>query len=261
MSDEPEEEEEGAPAWMATFADLATLLLTFFVLLFTFAEMDAKKFALAMGSVQSALGNTPSSEGILESHTSPIESIESLKEPKTEEEKAQLEAALEHIQKEQRKEEVGGQVADIIDEVVEQLELEDDIEVETSSRGVVVQVKDQLFFSAGGATMQMKANPVLDLIADLVESFPGGMAIEGHTDNVPVRGGRYASNWELSTARAYATLEYLKENKGIDPGKLQITGYADTRPIASNDTPEGRSKNRRVEFVFILEDDNAAKPQ
>lgn len=248
--------EEGAPAWMATFADLSTLLLTFFVLLFTFAELDAKKFELALGSLKQALGTAQGTDSMLEfEKTSPIP--EMFDEPEsgrpTPEQQEAMAAAMEHLEAQAKKAEVGEEVAEVLTNVLDKLGFEDQIDVESSSRGVVVKVKDQLFFELGGSDLLGKGNPVLDTIADIAKQFPAGVAIEGHTDNVPVGGSRYASNWELSAARAAAALEYMTTQKDVDQSKLRITGFAHTRPVASNDTPEGRAKNRRVEFVFLLE--------
>ena len=107
-----------------------------------------------------------------------------------------------------------------------------------------------LFFNAGTSDLKSEAKPVLNKIGDLMSRFPYEISIEGHTDNVKITGGRYASNWDLSAERAYSALQYLRETSGVNPGRLHIAGFADTKPIATNDTAEGRAKNRRVEFVF-----------
>ncbi|MEZ4651861.1 MAG: flagellar motor protein MotB [Candidatus Eisenbacteria bacterium] len=257
IEEEEDEAEEGAPAWMATFADLSTLLLTFFVLLFTFAELDAKKFELAAGSLRKAIGAASSSSSMLEFSNTTLmpelfeEPATSL--PQTPEEQALYEQAMEYLQHEEERANIKEEVAEVISGVLDGLEFEDDIEVESTSRGVVVKVKDQLFFDTGGSTLISKGSSVLDAIGDIAADYPAGVAIEGHTDDLPIGGDRFKSNWELSAARAAAALEYLTDERKVDPNKLQIRGYAHTRPIAPNDSPEGRAQNRRVEFVFLVE--------
>ncbi|NOX21270.1 MAG: OmpA family protein [Nitrospirae bacterium] len=222
----------GAPAWMATFSDMATLLLTFFILLLSFATMDIVKFRDAMGSIQQALGFMPVGTGMFQQSSKPT-TIE-------------LPVAKG----------AGGinqQLSNEIKDMIEERGLQDDIDFESTPRGVILRVKGRLFFNPGDASLKPEAYPVLDRIAELIKKFPNRVSIEGHTDNIPIRNSKYASNWELSMARALSVLQFLTKSKGIDPKKLSIAGFADTRPIAPNDTPEGRAKNRRVEFVFYEE--------
>ncbi len=242
MSEDKREEGGGAPAWMATFADLSTLLLTFFILLLSFAEMDIEKFKDALGSIQASLG-TSAGGGVGVLDASPTASvIDSLTPPSTTAGSSTSSA--------------GGsgdtdleEIAEEIRAMVAQKNLESDVDVETSGRGVIVRVKGQLFFSPGTADMKRQAEPLLDEIADIINKSPYSMAIEGHTDNIPIRSPRFRSNWELSTARAYSALEYLTKS-GVPVNRIHIAGFADTKPVADNTTREGRRKNRRVEFVF-----------
>ena len=223
---------EGAPAWMATFSDMSTLLLTFFVLLLSFATMDVKKFQDALGSIQRALGFMPTGTGLFQHTMKPT----FMKPPMANAVRSQASRLIEEE----------------LNEMVAMKGLEEDVEVKNTKRGVVLRVKGRLFFNSGTAEIKPEAYPILDRIAEMIKKFPGRVSIEGHTDNVPIRGGPFKSNWELSAARAYAALKYL-QSKGVDIRKINIAGFADTRPIASNDTPEGREKNRRVEFVFYEE--------
>ncbi len=233
----PDEEEgggggEGAPAWMATFSDMATLLLTFFILLLSFATMDIVKFRDAMGSIQQALGFMPVGTGMFQQSSSP----------------ANFDLPVSKG--------AGGvnqQLSNDIKEMIEERGLQDDIDFESTPRGVILRVKGRLFFPPGDASLKPEAYPILDRIAELIKKFPYRVSIEGHTDNIPIKSAKYASNWELSMARALSVLRFLTKSKGIDPKKLSIAGFADTKPIAPNDTPEGRAKNRRVEFVFFEE--------
>ncbi len=216
-------------SWMTTFADLSTLLLTFFVLLLSFATMDIVKFRDAMGSIQEALGFLPVGTGVFQQSKVPPAFEKPIARSKGED--------MRNIIKKELK------------TMIRDYGLQNDVELETTARGVVLRVRGRIFFNTGTAELKPQAFPVLERIADMLKRFPYRVSIEGHTDNVPVKGGRYSSNWELSAARAYSALLFLKD-KGVPVDRINIAGFADTRPIAPNDTEEGRAKNRRVEFVF-----------
>jgi chemotaxis protein MotB len=116
---------------------------------------------------------------------------------------------------------------------------------------VVTIVTDQVLFETGKADLRPLGAEVLDAVAPVMVDLTNRISIEGHTDNVPISGARFASNWELSAQRATTVLRYTIEHHGIAAARLSAAGFADTQPLASNDTPEGRSKNRRVEIVIL----------
>jgi chemotaxis protein MotB len=123
------------------------------------------------------------------------------------------------------------------------------VSVKTDPRGVVVTFSDAVLFASGSADIKPEAFGVLDKLSKVINEVPGRITIEGHTDNVPISGGKYASNWELSTARAASILHFFI-TKRVDPNRFSIAGYAEYRPLASNETEDGRAKNRRVELVI-----------
>lgn len=123
------------------------------------------------------------------------------------------------------------------------------ITVKTDPRGVVVTFSDAVLFASGSAEIKQDVLGVLEKLSKILNETPGRIMIEGHTDNVPISGGKYASNWELSTARAASILHFLI-TKGVDPNRFSIAGYAEYRPLASNETEDGRAKNRRVELII-----------
>ncbi len=123
------------------------------------------------------------------------------------------------------------------------------ITVKNEPRGVVVTFSDSVLFASGSAELKPEIYPVLEKLSKLLSPVPGRVAIEGHTDNVPISSSKYSSNWELSTARAASMLHFFIE-KGTDPAKYSIAGYAEFRPLESNATEEGRQKNRRVEIII-----------
>ena len=123
------------------------------------------------------------------------------------------------------------------------------ITVKNEPRGVVVTFSDSVLFASGSAELKPEIYTILEKLSKLLSNVPGKVAIEGHTDNVPISSSKYSSNWELSTARAASMLHFFIQ-KGADPAKYSVSGYAEFRPLESNATEEGRQKNRRVEIVI-----------
>jgi chemotaxis protein MotB len=229
----------GGDAWMATFADMMTLLLCFFILLLSFATMDIVKFREAMGSVQEALGVQFEHDGQFEAvASSPLQLDEF--------------------------EESGGLGEDhaLLDELqsaIAEEGLDDQIGAEIDGRGVVVRINGRVLYRQGDAALRLEADAILSRIAALVRGTEHRVMIEGHTDDVPISTARYPSNWELSAARAIAGMRFLVEH-GVDARRVGVAGYADQRPLEPNDGPEQRAMNRRVEFVFIRESDEESEP-
>ncbi len=137
-------------------------------------------------------------------------------------------------------------------ELEKRLKGEKGVSVGMDERGLVVTFVAEVLFDSGLAKIRSSANGVLDKVANVINSQVAdrNIAIEGHTDNEPIKKSGWESNWELSTARATSVLHYLEE-KGTEPNRLQATGYGEYRPVASNDTKEGRQKNRRVEIIIL----------
>lgn len=230
--DDEEEVEEGAPAWMATFSDMATLLLTFFVLLLSFANMDAQQFREMLGSVRDAFGVQRESAGDFQARaSSPISLTEggSPARPSVLAEETGL-ARVRHR--------------------IRELGLEREVEAQLEVRGVVLRLRDGLLFESGSDAMLSEGRAVLERMSVLVRESPHDVAVEGHTDDRRIHTSRFPSNWELSAARATAVLRQLVST-GMPAARMQIAGYADTRPVADNATDEGRAANRRVEIVFL----------
>jgi chemotaxis protein MotB len=233
--DDQEEVEEGAPAWMATFADMSTLLLTFFVLLLSFANMDAQKFREMLGSVQEAFGVQKETFGDYMARAN--QAIDFSIQIGKGEESAE----------EQKESPAMEQVLSIIQAIFDDLGAQ--AEVFMDEEGVTVRVEGRLLFTSGSAQLKSQAADVLDRVVALLKKYTFDLYILGHTDSVPIETLRFPSNWELSSARAATALRYVV-GQGADARRLVAVGFADSRAIAPNDTPEGRARNRRVEFVF-----------
>lgn len=230
--DDGDEDGGGGAPWLATFADLSTLLLTFFVLLLSFANMDVVEFKMMLGSVRDAMGVQHEHPGRIMGLTTSV--VEFSKRESTKN--------LDILEQE---------MIVKVQQFIQKNNLEGSVTVSQGDRGVIVQVREQLLFRVGRARLRKGAGRALSIIADLSRAVDLPLWIEGHTDDRPIRTLRFPSNWELSAARAAAALRFLTNEKKVDRDRIRIGGYADTKPIASNDTPEGRRKNRRVEFVFV----------
>ncbi len=225
--------EEGAPAWMATFADLATLLMTFFVLLLSFANMDVVKFRQMAGSVKDAFGTQVESPGTFEERSDTAVTIQL-----SEEEDRTIDMM---------------QMGERIRKTVEEQELEDKTEISINEDGVTLTVDGTFMFDGGSTKLKPGFEKFLGEIAKIIKENDYPLAIEGHSDNIPIKSSIYPSNWELSSARATSVLRYLIDKYKIPAKRMMAVGYSDTHPLVANDTPQNRAKNRRVEFHFKKE--------
>ncbi len=226
--EEPEECEEGAPAWMVTFADLVTLLLTFFVLLLSFANTDEQMFNEMKGSVKDAFGVSKESRGTFEKEKS--ESVSSRPE-------------IIKLEKENNK------MLRDIRKLINKLGLKGSSMMKLEKDGLKITIKGQALFAPGRTKINESVFVLLDEFKKQLDKYKGfTLVVEGHTDNIPIKSSLFPSNWELSSARAISVIRYFMEELDVKPKRLLAVGYADTKPIATNDTPEGRAENRRVEF-------------
>ena len=229
---------EGSPAWMATFADLVTLLMCFFVLLFAMSTTQQETFKELVESLRSALGvqSVPESgtrEGLI-MHAIPSE--EPAEDQKIDELGAMIEKQIQEI-------------ASQVREMVLFNKLGGLVNVSESETGVVITLSDLLLFSAGDASLSEKGADILKKVTSVLAQLAYHVKVKGHTDTSPISTGKYPSNWELSASRAAAVAKLLVES-GLEPTLIAAEGYAEYRPIATNDTDKGRAQNRRVEIVY-----------
>jgi len=232
-------EEPTAPAWMATFGDLMSLLLTFFVLLMSFASMDVRRYAAVVGSMRDAFGVQRLHPGQLESLSDSLVRLSDTEST----------PFLRVIDVPTRIPERNQRLRARIEMSLRQQKLQRVVQIEDAEDGVVVRVPNEMLFDPGSSELRPEAVIFLREIAGLIRQTPGDVAVRGHTDLSPVGAGRYRSNWDLSAARAVAAVVHLVEVESIDERRLRATGFGATRPLASDD--EDRSADRRVEFVFL----------
>ncbi len=228
-----EEVEEGAPIWAVTFGDLMSLLMCFFVLLLSFSEMDRNKYRVVSGSVKNAFG--------IQRKKPVFESPKGSKMIAREFDQAIILTKIEKVVKE------------IINELEgEYEELKGLVEVESAENQLTIRMMGEATFDTGRADLRSEFIPLLRKIGEVLGKTKAEIIIAGHTDNVPLSSGPFGSNLGLSMARAGSVAEFLLSKKNIDPRKLSTMGFGEYRPLASNDTAEGRRKNRRVEIIVTM---------
>ena len=255
----------GSPAWMSTFSDLMNLLLCFFVMLFsmsTIAEDKLTEMVAAMNSSFSIFnaGATAIGDGILISNG--VSQLNELSEyinstgktadsSNTSQDLEQYENDPQKIKEilEDQQLQDNEELAEAVMEAVIENQMADQIEVSFTAQYVQLTMKGALLFDSGSAQIKEESTRVLDKAGEILEYYSSGIIeIEGHTDNVPISSSQYASNEELSSARALSVFYYLLDNTTLNPVNLKHAGMGQRVPIADNSTPEGRSKNRRVEI-------------
>jgi len=278
MSDD-DDEPKGTPAWMATFADLMSLLMCFFVLLLSFSEMDVEKFKQIAGSMSSAFGvqrlidldDIPMGTSVIALEFSPGEATDSPVETIQQVTDQNFDQTLEVTRSELSEAEINDLIEAKLEELLEETEADAEmlrealkeeidtgkIDVESEGRVIVVRVREQGSFPSGSATMAPDFLPTIGRIRTALEDIPGRISVEGHTDNIPLRGGRYESNWGLSASRALSVTHELISSGALEEERVMVAGFSDTRPFTNNDTPEGRAMNRRVEIVIRQEVEEA----
>ena len=207
---------------MITYADLITLLLGLFIILYAISNIDVVKYEKMMAALGNVFGTKNETVGLISnsntggSRISPIQALR-------------------------------GSLQNVID----QYGYGENVKLLEDKRGITIRILDNILFTSGDAELNPKAESVLHKLALVLKKVPNDIRVEGHTDNIPIKNNLFPSNWQLSVARATNTAYYLMKNEGLSPEKVSIVGYAEYKPIATNDTPEGRALNRRVDIVIL----------
>ncbi|MFL2100344.1 OmpA family protein [Desemzia sp. FAM 23991] len=233
-------ESGGSPGWMTTFSDLMTLLLTFFILLFSMSSVSDTKFDQASASMSLAFTGQ---DGLLPKETTVV--------PDDTGEKKDIDGVK------TTGDEIPPELVEMY-EKMEQLLHEQDMDttigIEVDSEGIYLDIKDSILFSPGSADIVGSGTETLNNLAELIQQVDNEVIIEGYTDDVPMSNEQYDSNWELSTSRAVSVLRYLSEEKAVDPTRLSARGYGEHHPIVPNDSAKNRAENRRVNIVILYEE-------
>ena len=236
MVHKKKKEKKGAPAWMTSFADMVTLLLTFFILMFNMNDITGRDFYLVLSSFKGSLGMFQGGSSLSKGRLEEL-GFNMLNLPSRQQGRAlakSLKRAIEAFKPEIQSKK---------------------IRVMEDERGLVITLSGDAYFAPGSARLREDTKGVLNKVAHIVRLVPNLLRIEGHTDNrpIPPRGVKegYETNWELSSARAISVLRYLAEEKSVRPEQMSSVAYGQFRPIDDNNMPEGRAYNRRVDLVIL----------
>lgn len=272
MADECPKCEAGLAPWMATFADMMSLLMCFFVLLLSFAEVDAVRFKKMADAMKDAFGvqrEIPTSEvvkgtSVIMQQFSPGKPepipIQEIRQQTADEEKEFLDAKEKSADEMDLDAAKAAMQAKLEQEVKAQAEelkkkLDNEIsqgmlEVVTENTKIIIRIQEKGSFPSGSANLDPDFFAVISKITDVIANTPGKIIVAGHTDDVPISTKRFRSNWELSSARAVTVVHAMLSNAAIDERRFLIEGFADAQPLVPNDSKEHRALNRRVELII-----------
>lgn len=255
-------EHENHERWLVSYADFITLLFAFFVVMFATSQTDKGKAQQVSDSVKRALdgekmtqviaavlGGTVTDKGKgnaqMRGPGGARQSVEDKgdKDDKKDEKLAELLPSLKVLSEELKNEIADGK-----------------IQISMQARGLVVSFNQAALFARGEDVISPEAYDGLEKVASAIAKMPNPVRLEGHTDSTPINTARFRSNWELSSARSIAILELLTNKFSVPRTRLSIAGYADTAPVASNDTEEGRARNRRADIVILNAQGVIAEP-
>lgn len=239
-TDTMEEFDEGVPPWVITFADMVTLLLVFFVLLFAIGTIEQKKWWQIKESLRTALGSQTVDQDAVRERMAIINQLRQNFDEKTisavDEVGALVTREIEDIASE-------------VDDFILENKLSGQVEVSSDTRGAVITISDVILFPLGKAEMTKSGRKTLRQIFELLEQFHYHIKVEGHTDNSPINTDKFPSNWELSASRA-ATVARMLIGHGFPPEKISVEGFAEFRPRTPNTSVKNRAANRRIEVVY-----------
>lgn len=232
------EKPENHERWIVTYADMVTLLFALFVVLWSMSDANTTKLEKVRTSLDKAfnvgvLSGTDGASPVFEGGGGLTPSLADIKSNDL------------------------VTIATEIGEAGEAGGYGSKVQVRSDAESITISLADNLLFDSGSADLKPGSQVALADIASVLAGLPNRIRVEGHTDNVPVNSPDYSSNWELSAARASTVLRYLSEVGGLDAGRMFLAGFADTRPVADNATPEGRALNRRADIVIVYPTETA----
>jgi len=233
-------EEHVDESWLIPYADILTLLLALFIVMFAVSQVDAEKFAQMAHSLRSAFGESSDSRYIAPSVGS-SNSIINL------EASAPSPVIAAELEKEKMAE-----IQETVEKVIEGKGIKGDVTVTMEERGIKISINSKLLFQSGNDEIEPNSKPTIQEIGESLLLLPGNhIRVEGHTDSDPISNGLFASNWELSAARSTKVLRYLIEKSGINPKIISAVGYGQHYPLLPNTTYENKARNRRVDIVIL----------
>lgn len=250
MPKKAHEEHTNHEAWAIPYGDLVTLLLAFFVVMYSLSSVNEGKYRILSDALQAAFrGDTRTLEPIQ------IGEVRKGAEPREEPTMVALPLAAPPVGQPDASGAFGGgesldRIASQIEQAIAASVLADWIVIRRGRQWIEVEIQTDLLFESGSAALDARALPIIDQLGEILRPFSNPIHVEGHTDTVPINTLQFPSNWELSAARA-ATVVRRFESLGIEPSRMTIIGLGEHRPMASNDSSDGRNRNRRVVLVVL----------
>jgi chemotaxis protein MotB len=238
------EEQENAERWLLTYADLITLLLAFFIMMYTFSKRDAQKYEEVTSHLKAIFAG---GQGIAGKGS--VSATNPLPLPSRGESSGDMKRQLE------------SEIISLANNKGNNNGIKQNISVLNDGRGIVIRVMDRAFFDEGKAELKERAKGALDKIVPIIKGAHNHISIEGHTDNVPINTHDFKSNWELSVRRSTEVVRYFVERHGFPPERISASGYAEYRPIVDNDTAENRALNRRIEIIIMKDQEKPLDPE
>jgi chemotaxis protein MotB len=244
-----QQEHENHERWLVSYADFITLLFAFFVMLYAHSNMnkamaqqisESFRDAMAQGRLTQTLTKLLGAQGAAARGQAPRRTEE---KPPASAATVELLPSLKYLNRQLESEIAAGR-----------------LDVKLERRGLVISLKEAAFFPPGNDAIEPAALPTLATIAAELNRTPNPIRLEGHTDSVPIRTERFPSNWHLSSSRAVSMLQLFSTRFGIPAERMAVAGFAETAPVAPNETPEGRAKNRRVDIVVLNEEATISEP-
>ena len=242
-----------------TFADLMTLLMCFFVLLLAFSEMDAAKFKQLSGSMKDAFGvqaevevrNIPKGTSVIAQEFSPGKpdqtALNQVRQFTIDSNRNTLDALDRELKEIKETRDHARRLRMALKDEINK----GSVSIQTEGMKVIIHIMENASFNSGLAEVRSTFLPALTKIAELIDNSSGEVTISGHTDNIPIANTRFRSNWDLSTSRAVSVAHQLLKTSELNPENMMVTGHADPRPRAPNDSAENRAKNRRVDISIV----------
>lgn len=246
-----EPEKENSERWLLTYSDLITLLMIFFVVMYSMSKVDADKFQAVAESLSNALGGgTPAKMEIAASPSGPsfLESFNTAPKPSEAKDTSEQNQNAGKGNVDAENMTIEG-IKQKLDKFASDNGIQTKLVSSIEERGLVISIQDTLLFESGSADITPKAREILNKIINVLAATPNYIKVEGHTDNLPISTVRFPSNWELSVLRATNVVHIMQGKIATD--RLSATGYGEYRPVAKNDSDAGRARNRRVDLVIL----------
>lgn len=256
--------DKGAPKWLVTYSDMVTLVLVFFILLFSMSQIDVVKFQSITQSFQSRaildfLPSSIPSDSLEPGLDDGVGTDDGGGDGDDSDDEIDVDAILDGLEEWEKKADALARLMSGVEDYLDEHELGDVITANRTEEGVILVLQDSILFESAEAEILESGMPFLDEVGELLNGISNKVRVEGHTDNRPISTYRYPSNWELSGARAGSVVRYFIEELDLEEDRFLIAGYGETRPVVENNSSENWAQNRRVEIVILDSEHNQAE--